>query len=137
MELCVKAYVKRPDSEFEAITLTSTEQMKEIIGTLGKRSLQIHTAKGFSVYANPDADGNCVGHTVDLSGSLCFWAGTYIVAKYKGKSLVDMDEYDLSMFETMVLDKSVAEDNKGTFASECVINVDALKASMEARENGK
>lgn len=137
MDLNVKAYIKRPDSDFEEITLTSTQQMKEIIGTVGKKSTQIHTAKGFSVYANPDAEGNCTGHTVDLSGSLRFWAGTYLVAKFKGTSLIDMDDYDLYVFKTSVLDKSDTEVQGMPTKSELVINTDELQSSIDERlKNG-
>ena len=135
MDLNIKAYIKKPDSDFEPVVLTSTAQMKELIGTTGKASTQVHTPQGFSVYANPDAEGDCTGHTVDLKGNLRFWTGTYLVVRYKGTSLVDMDEFDLARFESSVLNKTDREVAIRNSTPEYAVDVNALRASMEERRD--
>lgn len=136
MTFNVKAFIKKPDSAFESVILTSAAQIKELIGVSGSPSQQIHTAKGFSVYANPEADGAFVGHTVDYTGSLRYWAGVYVVAKYKGTQLLDMDETDLDIFTTCVLDKGCVEEGTVTKPTTFEVDYESVKASLEARNNG-
>ena len=54
-EFAVTGYVKYPERDYEPVTLTGGRQIREILGcTEGVKSVQVHTKKGYSVYANSE-----------------------------------------------------------------------------------
>lgn len=137
-EFAVTGYIKKPDVDYEPVVLTGGKQIRELLGcTEGIKSVQVHTKKGYSVYANSEAEGNCTGHTVDITGTVRFWSGTFVVAKFSGKELISMDDVDLEIFKSEVMDKMRAEEEASGF-SRFETSVEALREFAKVRkdENG-
>lgn len=95
--MSVRSYIKRADEYYQEINYNVSD-FEALIGTSKDKSLKIQTPEGFCIYANPDANGESMGHTIDITGVLRFWYGTFIITKETNEVLQDMSETDLHSF---------------------------------------